>query len=361
MAIYPTERFFMKETFGRVITDSAQSRPVEREKGALLLLKLEDFVDHVTKTDEVPFVPNGKLDMDNRPINHANLIARQYSSWLNALVSSTASLPSQCDYSEKINIFREVCTEMGLYTQKTQVVGTAAFEGLFNELVVRLRARCRSPQMVSQIRERRRSAQSRFLNYCRYVDALFDRYSRLVVIRIDLTYASDVSQSISINRAKDDLDHLLDNERRVPSIFSGKVGYIAKLEYGVERGFHWHVIYFFDGSVRKGSSHVYLAKSIGEYWKQIITKGQGSYWNCNDQHHDFRRLGTLGVGLIRATDSQLRVNLTHWVVGYLCKSTQHVRPRAAGRHFKTIQRGNLPKRAKGGRKRATHSADNDLT
>lgn len=55
------------------------------------------------------------------------------------------------------------------------------------------------------------------------------------------------------------------------------VGYVWKLEYGPEKGYHMHLLVFFDGSmVRKDQALAYL---IGKYWsgEHTVPKGEVSF------------------------------------------------------------------------------------
>ena len=175
---------------------------------------------------------------------------------------------------------------------------------------------------------------------------------RLVVLRIDLEHRKEFRDQISVVEALADLNHFINNQRN-NSLFKGKLGCIAKLEFGVLKGLHFHLILFFDGAIKDGRKDVYLAQKIGEHWVKVITKGCGVYWNINAKKQEYKRKSILGIGLIHSHEDALFHNLKHRIVRYLCKSTQFVRPvlpedlesdgRGANR---LIRRGNYPKKAK---------------
>ena len=108
----------------------------------------------------------------------------------------------------------------------------------------------------------------------------FPIVARLVLVRVDLFYEKQYGDSIDVFDMTNDLDRLFGNARH-NSLFAFMKGYIVKLEYGVDKGIHAHALLFFDGSKRNNSSHIQLAKEIGEYWINMITKGRGAYWNVN--------------------------------------------------------------------------------
>lgn len=85
---------------------------------------------------------------------------------------------------------------------------------------------------------------------------------------------------MEVGQAQEDLKHFFDNMRNKPSLFDDLVGYIWKLECGELGHDHFHVLLFFTNDRLKNDYH--RAKQIGEYWVNVITKGRGRYFNCND-------------------------------------------------------------------------------
>lgn len=102
-----------------------------------------------------------------------------------------------------------------------------------------------------------------------------------------------------------------------------------------------HLILFFNGNKRKGSSDVYLGKQIGKYWCDVITQGHGWYWNCNDEKEKKYRWVGVGIGLIEAKDMDKRKNLLR-VVEYLCKKKIQVIKSLSSPRMKSIRKGQIP-------------------
>lgn len=128
------------------------------------------------------------------------------------------------------------------------------------------------------------------------------------------------------------------------------VGYIAKLEYDMEKGFYYHLILFFDASERNEHSYIDLAERIGEYWITVITKQQGCYVHLNNQKNYDERLGRRGMGVIHY-NHQKSIDYLKSVIGYLCKIDQFIKPKFD--YVRRLRRGNhvsAPK-AKRGRPR----------
>jgi hypothetical protein len=80
-----------------------------------------------------------------------------------------------------------------------------------------------------------------------YIDELFTRRSRLLVIRVDFyVHASDPGHS-DPEIMKGYLNKFLNNAR-CNSLFNNQIGYIWGFEYGQTRGYHFHMLFFFDGA-----------------------------------------------------------------------------------------------------------------
>ncbi|EMG31033.1 hypothetical protein H740_03362, partial [Campylobacter showae CC57C] len=74
-----------------------------------------------------------------------------------------------------------------------------------------------------------RTEQRRQESLNRYIDALFNKNSRLDAIRIDLYYKQDNDSKVSLEEFDQDINHLYAN-RRSNAIFKNIVGYVIKME-----------------------------------------------------------------------------------------------------------------------------------
>ncbi len=185
---------------------------------------------------------------------------------------------------------------------------------------------------------------------------LFRRYSRPVIVRLDLEYratlfANETFQEIahlevrerrlhneiyvegealdgrglppmrvSLKTVQQDRIKLFANMKGKPSLFRHLVGYVWRFEYGHRAGFHLHLLLAFDGArVRK---HEWLAQEIGKYWEVEITERRGRFHNCNDDWD--AQAPTYGLGAIEWHDKRLRGNLVNCVLPYLAKFDQYV-------------------------------------
>ena len=123
-----------------------------------------------------------------------------------------------------------------------------------------------------------------------YIRQLLKVYSRLLVVRMDLSLMRDQqtllknAYSLKEIHSKHDLVHikacvkkLLNNKRNNP-VMKMVVGYILRFEYTVRTGFHVHCYFLFNGD--KNLEDITLAQSIGKLWNKV-TQGQGTSYICN--------------------------------------------------------------------------------
>lgn len=214
---------------------------------------------------------------------------------------------------------------------------------LLNGCVDQIRQEGTGKEFQSKLNNYQRSSNKNYQELTEYVEALFERYSRLLVLRLDLGYQKQYSKTTQVE-AKRDRERLFENARS-NKLFGDVVGYIWKLEHGPDKGFHYHVMLFFDGS--KVREDITLACLIGKYWVDVVTKGRGLYFNCNASKWRYRKCG---VGMISHADNLLREGLRNAVV-YLTKTDLYMKLQTVGRG---MGKGNrpLPKGSRG-RPRAT--------
>lgn len=182
----------------------------------------------------------------------------------------------------------------------------------------------------------------------KYINDLFDIYSKLLVVRIDISYRDSEKVKVSVDRIRADRNRFFNNMRH-NQLFKNRVGFISKLEYGLDKGWHYHLILFFNGA--KVQNDWYLAKRICSYWRESITHGKGVAFNCHDKISDYKYKG---IGKIAYKDVEMRANLINYVSKYLIKPDLFARvipPVTGGRHH-VFERGQQPVRiSKSGRPR----------
>lgn len=179
-----------------------------------------------------------------------------------------------------------------------------------------------------------------------YVDGLVQKYSKLDVVRLDLSYKKKSRNDVTHKSFDKDLRHLYNNQRS-NSIFDNVIGYIIKVEQGDKRNnhLHAHTIFFIDGQKSKDSSAYSVAKKIGKYWSENITKGEGSYHNCN-----MKKYVKNGLGRITYDDQEKIKILKENILPYHCKDEQSAKTKDYEK-IKVLRRGVIPKQTNKGRPR----------
>lgn len=184
-----------------------------------------------------------------------------------------------------------------------------------------------------KLRKYQKAAKKNLCSALRYIDSLFAQYARLLVIRVDLSYRNEAKASISAELARHHRERFFKN-LQAHRLFRACIGYIWKLEYGRYKGFHYHLLVFYDGA--RVRQDITLAQLLGEYWRDAITGGAGNYYNCNAYKERYR---IPGIGMLHHTDTAKREGL-NIAINYLCKVDTFARLAQPGRE-RTFGRGEI--------------------
>ena len=155
--------------------------------------------------------------------------------------------------------------------------------------------------------------------YSHYVKKLFNTYSRLLVIRVDLSYQRNIP--VTYEQFRTDVDYLLNIIPSNPA-FKDLVGYIWKLEHGNDKGYHVHLLLFYDGAKRW--SDYYIAQQIGEFWQNNITLEKGLYFNCNTKEQK-EQYHYCYLGMVHRSEQQKIDWIIAQGVSYLVKTDEYLR------------------------------------
>lgn len=185
-----------------------------------------------------------------------------------------------------------------------------------NQLVVALRTGAKSHTFKSEVRRVQQTQNKRKRSCNLFINRLFENHSRLLVLRLDLTYKTAHSQE-NVEEykeyAKQDWEDFIKDLRNGYPI-TGLIGYIVKTEYGLLKGLHHHVLLFYSGAQYREDQT--LASIICKHWRDKITEQRGSFYNC---HLNKNKYLNLGIGIINHFDSEKINSLKTFVGGYLTK------------------------------------------
>lgn len=178
-----------------------------------------------------------------------------------------------------------------------------------------------------------RGAKKNHASLMALLDQLLLVRSRLLAVRVDCLYRTGfgveaMGESKVYHQVSLDRDALFKAVRC--HYGKGLMGYAWKLEYGVNRGYHYHMLFFFDGSMHQ--SDIKIGMHIGKMWEEV-TKQEGNFYNCNANKHTY---DVCGIGTLNHGDPSVRERFER-VVGYLTKADYHCRLRLPGkqRSFQT--------------------------
>lgn len=193
------------------------------------------------------------------------------------------------------------------------------------------------PKTIRSMHNHVRSAKKNYYAVCDFVGNMFRKHARVLVIRLDLGYRKyDPSKGLNTQglllTGRLTHDHAKRHRERFLKSLKhryrkGWVGYVWKLEYTYQKGFHYHMFIFLDGNAHR--QDVTLAQEMGEIWKQTITKGMGLYFNCNADKHRYGSLN--GVGMVHHETFQ-KINNLKRAIGYLVKIDELVRAQTPYNH-----------------------------
>ncbi|CAM4160034.1 YagK/YfjJ domain-containing protein [Acinetobacter pragensis] len=178
----------------------------------------------------------------------------------------------------------------------------------------------------SQLRDHRYNESENTKTLVNRMQRISNKYSRILVVRVDLAYSLKSQEQIGIFEFSNDMDLLRTRLRDQDTVFKGLVEYAWALEQGQEKGYHCHLLLVYKGSERRNA--YWLANQAGKLWSDI-TDGQGCHFNCHASAYlkQFSDRNRLGIGMIRRNNPDEVKNMLD-TVAYLVrpeKEAQHLR------------------------------------
>lgn len=297
---------------------------------------IEEFVQRVISSSEKAFEIKVEK-FTNKKIMALTELGRVYVPLFNGMISS---YDGRYDYSEYVKVFFDVCESMklccGIFDGKSveRNVEHSLRPYIFNQMIEKIRIVCKTKKFKKKLAARKNNSTRNFLSIKKYVNTIFENYSRILVLRIDFGYKKDFVGEVNEYSAHRHREQFLNNMRS-NSLFDNLLGYVWRLEYGEEKGHHFHFAFFYDGA--KSKKDEYLAFKIGRYWEEQITKGNGLHHNCNMNKANYKKLG---IGMIGHDETEKRQHLM-LALSYLTKKDQYLRKKVPGR-CRVIGKGVMP-------------------
>lgn len=186
-----------------------------------------------------------------------------------------------------------------------------------NSVVSNFRIEIRSLSFKLKLKAYLRNIRKNAKSFSLYIDKLFDNHAKLLLVRIDVGYGNEIKALVTYDGAKVHRDQLI---KYVRLHYPDLVGYVWKLEFTPQKGYHYHLLFLFNGNQVRAD--ILIARHIGDYWVNEITQKGGTYFNCNQNKKNYR--DKLGIGMIKRHDKQLRLNMLN-VINYLVKTDLYVK------------------------------------
>lgn len=273
-------------------------------------------------------------------------------------------------YSARVEAFYDACKELGLIGARHFAfgepgaylpTGNTRYMDVFEQLIESIRVRCQAREFSERERLRLENAKRNEQNVLAFELAMFDEQSgrsRWLMLSLTLRYKPEYRDQITLELIQQHRDRLF-GAKRTNKLIGGIMNQVWAIEQGEDTGLHLHVILFYSA---EHNHDEHIAKLIGEYWVEVVTKGMGDYWNSNGGalKPGYKKRGHgMGVGQINWNDTEKREALRTNLV-YLAKAEQYLMLKSADR-VKTFGMGKLPQKVKSGRPRidleARHGAE----
>lgn len=216
---------------------------------------------------------------------------------------------SRHDYSEHAYAFLDACWlienvwGVNLFSASLLPPALAARHAeALNDVVEKIRMSSGFDWFARGRHDRSYEASLRTMRIARYTAELLQSRSRLMLVRDDFSYAKQYSADLTIDQVYADIDTFIKLMRR-HATFRNLLGYAIAIEQGSDKGFHFHCLFFFDGS--KERLDIAKGAAVGRVWRWEVTRGRGIYFNSNARKHEMEEVG---IGMILRSDPDACAN-----------------------------------------------------
>jgi hypothetical protein len=356
-----------------VLMTTGHRSPISHHTGSIS--GLIEFVQEVIYTDDLPYlIESGPTRKRARAAN------RVLATGIKNVYAYCEMFSADTAYAPHLRLFFEhfpkhPLSSMSAFDPNGRLQDGRCDAEIANDFVTYLRAQGNKARIKSKIADWKRTTEENRKRLKVYVPALFERYARLMVVRLDVNYRKAMAEPeeilaiahqyiqraatdamyllngesiddivakrgtrarVEIDEVKGDLEHFFRNMRSKPSLFEQLVGYVWTIEFARVGGYHAHLALFFDGS--KVTKDAWYGDEIGQYIEQIITDGRTVVHNCNRDREKYGE--NWAIGMVEYFDAEKREKLMR-VLDYLAKDSQsvYVKPAKGSQMFGT---GQLP-------------------
>lgn len=193
-----------------------------------------------------------------------------------------------------------------------------------NEVFGEVVKEAKSYNFRKRLSRREQTAERRLKSIQYWLANAFDRFSRLLVLRIDLHFHDRLGNDLTPKKSKEWFQKFTLGLQERTKLAKGYVGYAGVLEYGANQNYHIHAIFLYDAAVRDNIT--YTTAQLADYWKEL-TDGGGYAFDCSRSKNAHRYRG---IGVIHYTNEEALKELFHVVAPYICKRDKFFRVQPSG-------------------------------
>lgn len=229
--------------------------------------------------------------------------------------------------NEKIELFQEFFSNFDsrffLRPEEIYNETEGSYGEIFNKFVEQIRSLATSDEYSIRFQQRERKCRDRYNKTIKFLDKILLLNPTISCLWLDL----QCKHPSSIKEVKLQLNHLLNNHRN-NRIFESAVGYIWRIEYDINYGYSFYLIYIF--------SHIFndcateLSEEIGKYWYETVTQKSGLYFSheFSENDHWFSQLSKVERADLKS------VKLLYRAAAYLAKKDLYIGiPELAGKFY----------------------------
>lgn len=262
------------------------------------LIKIERCVETVMRSKKPAYVFKGKVG--------EQVVETGIGRRLKEVLPLAWQFTNEFVYSEKPSAFLRACRvvknsfDFSLSrNRKGDFVVDCRFAEAMNRIVDLIRMLVCMEWFKRSEHDRRYEAGCKARALSGYTRRMLRSTARTLIVRLDLGYVGGASAQVTITRVCQDLEDFL-YPRGFSPLFAHLKGYAWSIEQGKNgKGFHIHILLFFDGS--KIRNDVGLGFALGNFWRNGVTRGAGTYRNCNAHKKNYKRCG---IGMIHRDNDE---------------------------------------------------------
>lgn len=228
-------------------------------------------------------------------------------------------------------LFLQFCDHNPLYDCLRSI--DAYPEGMQEALIAELKCQLQDKCHLSALHSFHNRAEENYHSYMAYCNEVLFAFKTILVIRLDVSLIDNCTSVEEFDILNQYKDKFLACRRRNKT-FKDNVGHIWRLEYSPVRGYYYHFVFMFDGSVMHEGKLIPLGKEIERCWNKVITKGAGE---CSN--HYLAKEGDFNscyVG-VRQVDREEDLVEMEAMVSYLTKRDKIITLMVPGRSDGTVE------------------------